>query len=218
MDTVISDIEILSKKLSLDEIAELIPGWLHLNNTIDFGLEYMSPKMQRDFKTTIKEVKSIGVSYLYNRIHQETSERVVPQLIELVESGDRSKILSFYQYIKLPEKDFEWFLTTSKLFNDVFVISTTIPLSVLMDFDKHIIDVLNENIFLKLNINKYYSLTKREKEIIHYLIQGSSNTVIARELNVSEYTIKTHRQKIYKKLEISNICDLVKFSNLYGLK
>lgn len=218
MDHIFSDIEILTKKLSLDEIAELIPGWLHLNNTIDFALDYMSPKMQNDFQTTIKEVRSIGVSYLYNCIHPETSERVVPQLLDLVKSGDNNKVLSFYQYIKLPEKDFEWFFTTSKLFNSEYVISITLPVSIVKDFNEHIIEVLNENVFLKSNLNKFKALTKREKEIIRYLVKGASNTTIAREINVSEHTIKTHRRNIYKKLEISNVCDLVKFAQVYTIK
>jgi len=64
---------------------------------------------------------------------------------------------------------------------------------------------------------KYNSLTKREKEIILYLIKGNSNTDIARELFLSEYTIKTHRQNIYKKLEISNICDLVVFYKAFNI-
>ena len=218
MKHTISEIEILTKKLSLNEVSELIPGWLHLNNTIDFGLEYMCPKMQRDFRISMEEVKRVGVSFLYNRIHKETSERVVPQLTELVSRGDINKILSFYQYIKLPNLEYEWFLTTSKLFSVDLVISTTIPISVLKDFNKHIVDVLNENIFLKTNIDKYEILTKREKEVIKHIVRGASNTSIAREIKISEHTIKTHRQNIYRKLEISNVCDLVKFAQLYNIR
>jgi len=79
------------------------------------------------------------------------------------------------------------------------------------------VDVLNENIFLKTNLNKYYALTKREQEIIQYLVKGSSNAEIANELSRSAYTIKTHRQNIYRKLEITNICDLVNFAQVYKI-
>lgn len=211
-------IKLILDKYKLDEIAELIPGWLHLNNSTDLGLEYMSPKMERDFKISTPEVRKIGLKFLFNCIHPETSERVVPQLLELVQKGDAGKILSFYQFIKLPDKEeYEWYLTTSKLFNGDTVISTTIPLSVLQDFDGYITGVLNENLFLKSNLETYDKLTKREKEIIKILVKGNSNMQIAETLNISEYTIKTHRQNIYRKLQISNIVELVRFANVFGI-
>jgi DNA-binding CsgD family transcriptional regulator len=218
MITDIENIEFFIRKLTFDDIVDLIPGWLHLNNTNDFGLEYMSPKMEKDFNTTIEKVKKEGIHFLNECLHPETSERIVPQLIQLVKSGNKSRILSFYQFIKLPEKDFAWYLTSSKLFNGEYVISTTIPLSDLQDFNDKVIDVLTENLFLKSNLEKFNTLTKREKEVIKNLTKGISNSQIAELLNVSEYTIKTHRQNIYRKLAISNICELLKFANTYNLK
>lgn len=213
----IPNIKDLTSTPSLDEIAGLIPGWLHLNNIVNFRLEYMSKRMQEDLQTTLEQVQKEGVEFIKRITHPETTERVVPQLMELVESQSDTRISSFYQYIKLPQQDYQWFLTTSKLLDGKFVISTTIPLAVLKDFDKNIIDVLNENVFLKSNLGKYHMLTKREKEIIKELIRGKTNLQIAEELNLSAFTIKTHRQNIYKKLEISNICDLVVFSKAFGI-
>ncbi|MCU4176471.1 response regulator transcription factor [Carboxylicivirga sp. N1Y90] len=218
MNNHIANIDFLSQKLSLDEIAELIPGWLHVNNIIDFGLLYMSPRMESDCKISFNEVKELEFNYMQDFVHPETLERAVPQLLELVESGDSNRTLSFYQYIKLPEKEYEWYHTSSKLFNKESVISISIPLSVLQDFDQHIVEILNENIFLKINLEKYKSLSNREKEIIKLLIQGTSNTQIAESINISEFTVKTHRRNIYRKLNICNVCDLVRFAQMYNIK
>lgn len=47
-------------------------------------------------------------------------------------------------------------------------------------------------------------LTPREKEVVHCLTRGESNKVIARNLNLSESTVKIHVQNIMKKLGLSS--------------
>jgi len=200
------------------EISELFPGWLHLNNIFDFGLEYMSPRMERDCGISTSRVRKLGISCLNNLIHPETLERVMPQLIELVESANRNSVLAYYQYIKLPGKDFEWYFSKSKLYKQNYILTITLKLPASIDFDMKIIDELNDNLFLKSNIGKFGKITKREKEVIKFLIRGSSNSIVAKTLNISAYTIKTHRQNIYNKLKINNICELVQFAKTYGVK
>lgn len=45
-------------------------------------------------------------------------------------------------------------------------------------------------------------LTAREWEVIHWVKQGMTNKEIARQLTISDTTVKTHLQHIYGKLEI----------------
>lgn len=45
-------------------------------------------------------------------------------------------------------------------------------------------------------------LTAREWEVIHWVKQGMTNKEIARQLAISDTTVKTHLQHIYGKLEI----------------
>lgn len=46
------------------------------------------------------------------------------------------------------------------------------------------------------------NLTQREKEIATLICQGKCDKEVARQLNISEKTIKTHLQHIYKKLGV----------------
>jgi DNA-binding CsgD family transcriptional regulator len=46
-----------------------------------------------------------------------------------------------------------------------------------------------------------YGLSNREEEILNYLVRGRSVSTIAREINLSQNTIKTHVEHIYKKLD-----------------
>lgn len=202
---------------TLDKISELIPGgWLHLNNKTDIGLIYMSPAMEKDFQTTTEEVLKIGVKFLYDRIHIESSSRVVPKLLDLIASNDYSKVTSFFQYIKLPDKDYQWFITNTKLFKPRdCIISFTNPLGCLQDFDKGIADILDDNVYLRNNIDAYSQISKREKEIIRLFVKGNNLKDIAEQLNISELTVKTHRQNLYKKLNIKSVTELFRFASAF---
>ena len=58
--------------------------------------------------------------------------------------------------------------------------------------------------FIKsLDINNNI-LTKREKEILHYIVSGHKNNEIANLLGVSVNTVKTHIYKLYQKIHVQN--------------
>jgi LuxR family maltose regulon positive regulatory protein len=48
------------------------------------------------------------------------------------------------------------------------------------------------------------SITQREQEILHLLAAGLTNSEMARQLSVSESTIKTHLAHLYAKLDVTN--------------
>lgn len=56
-------------------------------------------------------------------------------------------------------------------------------------------------------------LTKREVEIIRLLSMGKTSQQTSVELSISSHTVDTHRKNIFRKLEINNIADLVRFAH-----
>jgi DNA-binding CsgD family transcriptional regulator len=54
-----------------------------------------------------------------------------------------------------------------------------------------------------------YSLSKRELEIILRIVEGEDNVTIADKLFLSEHTVRTHLQNIYRKLSISNRISII---------
>lgn len=55
-------------------------------------------------------------------------------------------------------------------------------------------------------------LTKREKEILHYVVQGLSTKQIADVMSLGEETIKSHRKNLMSKLNVNNVAALVKIA------
>jgi len=61
------------------------------------------------------------------------------------------------------------------------------------------------------------TLTPREYEVMTYVISGMLNKQIAAELNISEETVKIHRGRVMKKLEIESVAELVRLCEKAGI-
>jgi len=61
------------------------------------------------------------------------------------------------------------------------------------------------------NQDQNIKITKREKEILTYLVKMHSNKGIAEKLNISELTVKTHRKNLMKKFGSKNLLALVRY-------
>ena len=53
-------------------------------------------------------------------------------------------------------------------------------------------------------VDNFNSLTKREKDVLLLVTQGESNKSIADKLVLSEVTVKSHLNSIFKKLNVTN--------------
>lgn len=60
--------------------------------------------------------------------------------------------------------------------------------------------------------DKSRNLAKREQEIIMHICQGYRNKEIAQKLNISEQTVKSHCNRIYRKLGVSDRLQLALYS------
>lgn len=60
-------------------------------------------------------------------------------------------------------------------------------------------------------------LTARETQIVQWLARGASNKVIARELDVSESTVKIHVQNVLKKLNLTSRVQVAVYAVEHGL-
>ena len=63
----------------------------------------------------------------------------------------------------------------------------------------------------------YEQLTRREREVMKFVIAGSSNKEIAKSLNISHRTIDVHRSRIMAKMEANSLPDLVNMASLCNL-
>jgi two-component system, NarL family, response regulator NreC len=60
--------------------------------------------------------------------------------------------------------------------------------------------------------DSYELLTDREREILQLLAEGKSNKEVASVLNVSPYTVETHRTHLMQKLNLHNTAEIVLYA------
>jgi DNA-binding CsgD family transcriptional regulator len=65
-------------------------------------------------------------------------------------------------------------------------------------------DQLNRTSYELSLVFRLNPLTKREIEVLKYISQGKANKEIATKLFISEHTVRTHLNRIYKKLGVSS--------------
>lgn len=65
--------------------------------------------------------------------------------------------------------------------------------------------------------DSYDLLTAREREILQLIAEGKSNKDIANELNLSLYTVETHRTHILRKLNLHTIPELILYAVRKGI-
>ncbi len=60
--------------------------------------------------------------------------------------------------------------------------------------------------------DSYELLTPREREILQLLAEGKSNKEIASFLNISLYTVETHRRNLQEKLNLHSFAELILYA------
>jgi FixJ family two-component response regulator len=59
---------------------------------------------------------------------------------------------------------------------------------------------------------------RRERDVLALVAAGLMNKQIAAELGIAEITVKIHRGHIMKKMETRSLADLVRFTELLGIR
>ncbi len=62
------------------------------------------------------------------------------------------------------------------------------------------------------DIAKKHQLTSREKEILKLYVEGYTNNEIAEKLNLSVFTVKTHKNNIMQKYSFKSTVEMIKFA------
>jgi FixJ family two-component response regulator len=62
------------------------------------------------------------------------------------------------------------------------------------------------------------TLTPRERDVLALVAAGLMNKQVAAELGIAEITVKIHRGHIMKKMETRSLADLVRFTELLGIR
>ncbi len=205
---------VLQKKYTIEEIADVLPGIVHINSIDDLKINFVNNFGEEKFDCSLEDIIKQGAGFVEKMFEPGTLKVFSKPLVQMVNKNDDSEVVSFFQKIRLQQdEEAQWLLTTSKLLKGKHeFISVSQILSELESSTKAICGLLDDNLFLRKNIHLFYKLTKREKEIFKLVAEGFTTKQIAELSCISKYTVSTHRRNITKKLNLKTINDWIRFS------
>lgn len=66
-------------------------------------------------------------------------------------------------------------------------------------------------------IQRFASLTRREEEVMKWVVEGLPNKDIAENLSVSRKTVEVHRAKVMAKMQAESLSDLIQMAIVVGI-
>lgn len=209
--------------LKIEELGEIIPGILHINDKQTILLEYANSQSLNKIERSIDEINSDPIKFMNEIIHPKDFHHLLHSLPQALQRLDNHKTISFFQRIisssskDRQENEYDLYFTATKLYGSNQTISISLPVSNLDNMAKRISSLLDENQFLKKNYTRFSKLTNREKQVLTLLAQGLNNPQIAEKLFIARSTVENHRKKIIAKLETNNYAQLIKIAQTFGL-
>ena len=120
-------------RVTLDDLSELIPGYVHLNNKQTLGITYYGKKVLTIFDKSLSEIQNEGRNFI-NAISDKKSQQIFcTSLINFSLNKNEQGNFSFIQRLRENEKaEYKLFYTTSGHYRDKKnLLSYTQPLQLL---------------------------------------------------------------------------------------
>lgn len=203
----------------LDQIGEFFPGFLHFNRKDDLHIKYMNPKGIETFDVPLEYVQENGAAFFEKFIRRDSIENIFPRFIQFYDQNDSGRTYADCQFILDPRKnEFYQILTVTKVVKDLDgLMSMSMPVHELGPNMKKVKNLIGTDPYYETHFQKFQSLTNREKQILQLIAIGKTNGEIAAQLIISVHTVRTHRNHIWRKLQISRLTDAIKIAEAFSL-
>lgn len=212
------------------EIAASIAGFGHvpavviIHHIAEQRVIYMSPYGLDILGVTMQELIDMGSDYFNRFFVQEEIDYYVKLIFGLLQRNNDDEVVSYFQQVRTKASpDLKLYFTATKIFmrddegQPILTVTLASPIDEEHSVFNKIERLLDENDFLRHNKDLFASLTRREKEIIKQIAIGKNSPEIAKQLSLSEDTVKTHRRNIKRKLGAETQYDIVRFAQAFDL-
>ena len=178
-----------------DSLVELLDSVGYKTQTFTQAKEFLNKNNFTDIGCILLDVRMPGMSGIELQHRLNEMEMTVPIII-MTGHGDIAMAVQAmkdgaFEFIQKPFRD-----------QDVIDAITKALEKDLLDSKK-----LDEACKIQQQIDL---LTKREREVVNFVLEGMANKLIARELGVSDRTVEIHRSHAMQKLGVKSVAELVK--------
>ncbi len=216
-----------SQNLSLDELKKVCDASPQMVTILEmhqytYSMVHCNKSAYAFLGVNEEVVTTLGYSYILKLIHPDNISAVY-RLVKYFKNPDNfNKIFSYTFYLN-SSNGWEWTYASVQpaSFNDdgsvKYMIGVGCSINDMMKTKEQFKSFRKNLHFFEDNLDKYVSLTDREKEILKLITEENSSNEIAEKLSISPYTVDTHRKNLIDKLEVKSSIGLAKYAYLFNL-
>jgi DNA-binding CsgD family transcriptional regulator len=187
--------------ITLDDVADMIPGIMHVNSRKDLGIQYLSKQGCDMLRYSMEELQSLGAEVLMRHQSDFTTKIIYPKLLRELAKDDENHVIPFFQDWQHKKGENPVFhFTSTKILNDKQTISISLFPEKIEYLTKRVNDMFGINTIFDTFFSRFAQLTKREKEILQLLGKELTRKEISMQLFIAERTVKKHCENIFRKL------------------
>jgi DNA-binding NarL/FixJ family response regulator len=185
------------------------------------------PVVQKGFKCFFKDQTNMRVYKTIRSIDELSQLSLSLNKIDIIVSEIEIKDGNIQDLLKIINKKIPIIIFTSKPYSNNLskLLKMGVSDYILKSSKKDLITnsiekVYNKSIgtkfinlnYLKLNKNKV-NLSKREIQVLRYLIDGKRNVEISKILKINQKTVNTYKTRVFNKTKSINTIELYKYAN-----
>ena len=203
----------------LEQIGEFFPGFLHFNHKNDLHIKYMNPKGLDKLDVPLEWIQENGAEFFNKFLGKETIEEIIPKVLNFYARNETGRTFAFCQTVLDPfKKAYNHVITVTKVVKDLEgLITVSLRADEFHSSIGQISSLIKIDSFYTKHYEKFQSLTNREREILRLIASGHTNKSIGDFLSISEHTVRTHRNRIWKKLDIRYLGDAIRYAEVFEL-
>lgn len=209
----------------IEQFSEISPCITMVHKIADASIVWMCKRGLKELDIDLNTLTNLGKDDYYGRyFNLEDAKDYVPKILSLLERNNDEECVSYFQQVKINgQEEWTWHMSSTRIFmrdhlkQPVLTITQSIPIDTMHTMSLKAERILEENNFLKANINTFLNLTPRELEILKHLAKGESATECGEKLFISPQTVETHRKNIRKKLGTTSFFELTKYARAFDL-
>lgn len=205
----------------LESILNNVPAMLYCYDNNNKSITWCNSYLADTFGFTTAEMTGKGMDFFSHIMHPDDFKLAV--VAQQSFRDDKGSFGGVARIRRNGEEEYRWLLGLEIPFSrDAAgqvheIICAFLDLTHAIDTNAQLSVALNE-ILRRQNENLLNKLTAREKDVLGLAVQGLNNKEIASSLNLSRYTVETHRKNIRLKLKVRNTTELVAIARKIGFQ
>jgi RNA polymerase sigma factor (sigma-70 family) len=212
--------ELLKTRIqSLESLLDHFPAMLYTHQNSSKTINWCNRYMEDVTGYTLAEMNSLGLDFFKKVMHPDDFELAV--IAQQSFKENKNVFGGVLRFRKRGAENWRWLTGIAIPYSRdeaggvKEVICAFVDMTMAMDTNDQLTEAMLD-VMRRKHEDLISKLTPREKDILKLTVKGLNNKEIAAELNLSRYTIETHRKNIRIKLKVRNTTELIALARKVG--